>query len=50
MIWEHFFIEGMNIATEFLLPSMIRSWDLEHHNINIETSPTARKIIQAWRY
>ena len=37
----------MNITAEFSLPSMISTWDIEHHNINIETSLAVRKIIQA---
>ena len=28
---------------------MIPNRDIEHHNINIETSPAVRKIIQVWR-
>ena len=37
----------MNIAAEFELPSIIHSSDIEQNNINIETSLTVSKIIQA---
>ena len=36
----------MNITAEFYLPSLIPNGDIEHHNINIETSLAVRKIIQ----
>ena len=32
---------------ETVFPSMIPNWDIEHHNINIETSLASPKIIQA---
>ena len=37
----------MNITAEFYLPSMIPTEDIEHHNINTETSLAVCKIIQA---
>ena len=37
----------MKITAEFELPSMIPNRDIEHHNINIETSLAVGKIIQA---
>ena len=40
----------MNITAEIQRPSMIPNWDIEHHDINIETSLAVRKIIQVWRY
>ena len=40
----------MNITTEFQLPILIPSWDIENHDFNIETSLTVSKIIQAWQY
>ena len=40
----------MNISAEFYLPSMIPTSDIEHHNINIETSIAVHKINQARQY
>ena len=37
----------MNITAEFKLPSMIPNGDIEHHNMNIETSLAVGNIIQA---
>ena len=37
----------MNITSEYKLPSMIPNLDIEHHNINNETSLAVRKIIQS---
>ena len=45
-ILKHFVYRWqMNITAEFELPSLIRKWDIEHHNINIETSLEVGKII-----
>ena len=47
-ILKHFVYRWqMNKAAEFQLPTVIHSRDIEHHNVNIETSLTVRKIIQA---
>ena len=34
----------MNITAELKLPNMIHSRDIEHHNINIETSTFVRSF------
>ena len=50
-ILKHFVYRWqINISAEFELPSMICSLDIEHHDIDIETSLAVCKIIQAWRY
>ena len=47
-ILKHFVYRWqMNIIAEFYLHSMILSCEIEHHNINIETSLAVSKIIQA---
>ena len=47
-ILKHFvYRQQMNITAEFYLPIIIPSSDIEHQNINIETSLAVRKIIQA---
>ena len=48
---KHFvYMWKMNVTAELSLPSMIPTWDIEHHNINIEKSLAVCKIIQAWQY
>ena len=34
----------------FLAWSLTEIYNVEHHNINTETSLASRKIIQVWRY
>ena len=47
-ILKHFVYRWqMNITAEFELPSMIPKRDIEHRNINIETSLASRMISQA---
>ena len=49
MILKHFVYRWqMNITAEFYFPSLTYSWDVQFHNIDIETYLTVHKIFQAW--